>query len=365
MVLLNQQHVSDIKGSANLYERAEPARREKHVPTPCRNQAMHRLKALVTYEPNHKFKRTTKRSRPLAEPQKMAEDEAPTPQMVGLAEDDKEPSSSDESVSVISSSDAGSPADQAEVLDAMPASEPQPPAPAVQLPEPALQPEAPGSPAEPSAAEQSAYLARRALIQAGKKGPLPPGTHSPQQTAVPDKPDEGEACPTPSKTKSSEEPSARTPDIARAEAWRSTRAAVSGLLPNDGESWANMLARMNSQADQPAGDLDVAKQLALKATLKEAKATAKSKGKVAAKAKAASKAKAAANTKAAGAAPGDADEPAAADDTERVPAKMLQHKDVILQLPMQARPPMNTASSHSYTLSLAACPNRICVRPRA
>ena len=124
-----------------------------------------------------------------------------------------------------------------------------------------------------------------------------------------------------------------------------------------------MLARMNSQADQPAGDLDVSQQLALKGALKESKATAKAKtkGKAAAKAKATAKAKAAAK----GGAPGDADESAAAADTDRVPDKMLHHRDVILQLPVQARPPMDTASSHSYTLSLKACPNRICVRPRA
>ena len=302
----------------------------------------------------------------------MAEDEAPTPQMVGPAQDDKEPSSSDESARVISSSDAGSPADQAEVLDATLASEPELPAPAVQLPAPALQPEAPAvvpptlamQPAEPSAAEQSAYLARRDLIQTTKHGPPPPGTraHSPQQTAVTDKPDEGKACPTPTKTKRSEEPSARTPDIDRTEAWRSTQAASSGLLPNDGESWSSMLARMNSQADQPAGDLDVAQQLVLKGTLKGPK---KAKGKVAAKAKAAAKAAAKAKAASKGGAPGDANEPAAAADTERVPDKMLHHRDVILQLPMQARPPMDTANSHSYTLSLAACPNRICVRPRA
>jgi hypothetical protein len=62
----------------------------------------------------------------------------------------------------------------------MPASEPDPPAPAAGLPAPAVQPEAPEvmpptpavQPAEPSdlAAEESAYLARMTLIQAGKHG---------------------------------------------------------------------------------------------------------------------------------------------------------------------------------------------------
>ena len=184
---------------------------------------MHRLKALVAFVPNPK-KRTTKQRKLLEEPGETAEDEVAAPQIAGPAEENMEPSSED-SASIIFSSETESPTDQAEVLDAMPASEPDPPAPAAGLPAPAVQPEAPEvmpptpavQPAEPSdlAAEESAYLARMTLIQAGKHGPPPPGTHSPQQTAVPAKPDEGKACPTPTKSKSSEEPPARTPDVDR------------------------------------------------------------------------------------------------------------------------------------------------------
>jgi hypothetical protein len=115
---------------------------------------MHRLKALVIFVPNTKFKRTAKRSRPPGVQDAMSEDEAPVPQMAGPAADKEDLSSCDESGSIISSSDAGSPNDQAEVLDAMPAV-PKPLAPAVKLPAttaqwPPDQPAPMGPPAQPA-----------------------------------------------------------------------------------------------------------------------------------------------------------------------------------------------------------------------